>query len=101
MMAGTTIRTLAQVAGVECPKEKEEMSKDDSCFGCDHFSACLMALPPELRSGPRCPECNERMSAYERKEYNRSTAEWRKLYLCPFCDTWWERRTDLEKRGRR
>lgn len=94
-MAITKIRSIA-TAGVKCPKrETGEMKKDGSCFKCDHFSACLMALPPELRSGPSCPECNERMSAYERKEYNRSTAEWRQLYLCPSCGTWWEKRTDL------
>ena len=101
------IKTLAQLAGVECPKEKQSMKKPSSCYGCDNYSACMMALPPELRLAsrpfvniPLCPDCNVHMRGHGHKEYNRSTAEWRRLFLCPVCGAWWERRTDLEKENK-
>lgn len=95
-MTGTTIKSLAQLAGVECPKEKGEMGKDDSCCECVNFLACIKVVRKEFGVNHHlCPDCNGRMSGYERKEFNRSTAEWRKLYLCRSCGAWWERRTDL------
>jgi len=41
---GTKISTLAQAAGVECPKVSDDMSKDKPCTKCEHNQKCLSQL---------------------------------------------------------
>lgn len=47
-MNGTTIQTVPQAAGVECPKRMGDMPWDADCRKCGHFDACMAAVKREL-----------------------------------------------------
>ena len=41
---GTKIRSLAQLAGVKCPKEAGTMDKKTPCPECEYYAKCTGAL---------------------------------------------------------
>jgi len=38
---GTKVQTVAQAAGVTCPKDTGEMDRNEPCSKCEHYHKCL------------------------------------------------------------